>query len=304
MIRISAILLLTIFVAPILIAQNPSASSSFNYKKGFYSLLDAKGKKVKIEPFTYAEPFSEGLAVVEKNLKFGYINEEGTLVIDFQFYDAGDFIDGIAYASVDGKYGFINKKGEFVIPQNFELALNFDGDYARVKKVNTDTIIYGKIHLLTGLINKSGELLGGEYFTSIRRHPGDSITAHIKDSVFTIYPNGIIKFDSLTKDEKFVVVEEMPEYPGGQQALMNYLIHEVRYPLSASKNNISERVYTSFVINGRGNVENIEPAKISSPLFMKENKRILSNMPQWKPGKQNGKSVKVSYTVPINYVFK
>ncbi len=102
-------------------AQGNNAECGFKYKKGYYSLTNRKGKVIKnVEPFTYALPFSDGLSLVENNLKFGYIDSKGTTVIDYQFYNAGSFSSGLAYATLGGKYGYINKKGSLLYQLNLK----------------------------------------------------------------------------------------------------------------------------------------------------------------------------------------
>ena len=101
----------------------------------------------------------------------------------------------------------------------------------------------------------------------------------------------------------FFIVEEMPEFPGGNAALNKYLA-SVKYPIIAQENGIQGRVYVSFVVNAKGNVEQVKIARGVDPNLDKAALNQVMNMPQWKPGKQRGKAVKVSYTVPINFVLQ
>ncbi|MBN2165040.1 MAG: energy transducer TonB [Marinilabiliaceae bacterium] len=101
----------------------------------------------------------------------------------------------------------------------------------------------------------------------------------------------------------FFVVEEMPEFPGGNAALNKYLA-SVKYPIIAQENGIQGRVYVQFVVNAKGEVENVKIARGVDPNLDKAALNQVLNMPKWKPGKQRGKAVKVSYTVPINFVLQ
>lgn len=103
-------------------------------------------------------------------------------------------------------------------------------------------------------------------------------------------------------EETFTIVEEMPEFPGGDAALMRYLAKSVRYPVIAEQNNIQGRVYIQFVINTNGEVTNAIVLRGVDPSLDKEAIRVVENMPNWKPGKQRNKPVRVSFTVPINFV--
>jgi protein TonB len=102
----------------------------------------------------------------------------------------------------------------------------------------------------------------------------------------------------------FFIVEDMPEFPGGDAALNKYLGTSVEYPVIAQENGIQGRVYVKFVINTDGSVTDVQIARGVDPSLDKEALRVVKNMPKWKPGKQRGKAVRVSYTVPINFVLQ
>ena len=100
----------------------------------------------------------------------------------------------------------------------------------------------------------------------------------------------------------FVVVETMPEFPGGQQALFKYLSENVKYPVIAQENGIQGRVICQFVVNKDGSIVDVEVVRSGGdPSLDKEAVRVIKSMPKWKPGKQRGKAVRVKYTVPVNF---
>ncbi len=101
--------------------------------------------------------------------------------------------------------------------------------------------------------------------------------------------------------EFFDVVEQMPEYPGGPSALLEYLATNIRYPESAEKAGIQGRVIVTFVVMKDGSISNAKIVKSVSPELDTEALRVLSAMPNWTPGMQNGKAVNVKYTVPISF---
>lgn len=119
-----------------------------------------------------------------------------------------------------------------------------------------------------------------------------------------------VDFSDMTTEEEqedapvFFIVEEMPEFPGGEQALNKFLHENVQYPVIAQENGIQGRVYVKFVVNTDGSITNVEIARGVDPSLDKEALRVVRDMPKWKPGKQRGKSVRVSYTVPINFVLQ
>ena len=101
------------------------------------------------------------------------------------------------------------------------------------------------------------------------------------------------------KEEIFVVVEQQPEFPGGTPAMMNYLGENVKYPVEAQKNKIQGRVIVNFVVNKDGSLSDFKVVRGQDPLLDAEAIRVISTMPNWKPGMQRGQTVKVRYTLPI-----
>lgn len=107
------------------------------------------------------------------------------------------------------------------------------------------------------------------------------------------------------KNQKvFDVVEQMPEYPGGIKALLDYLCQNVKYPADAEKQKVEGRVIATFVVETDGTINNVEVVKPVFPSLDAEAIRVLQGMPKWTPGKQSGKEVRVKYTVPINFNLK
>ena len=103
------------------------------------------------------------------------------------------------------------------------------------------------------------------------------------------------------EEAPFMVVEDMPEFPGGTAALLEYLRKNIKYPAICRENNIQGRVIVSFVVNKDGAIVDPEVVKSVNPSLDKEAVRVISNMPPWKPGMQRGKPVRVKYTVPVNF---
>ena len=111
-----------------------------------------------------------------------------------------------------------------------------------------------------------------------------------------------VKEEEEDEEVVFVVVETMPEFPGGQQALFKYLSENVKYPVIAQENGIQGRVICQFVVNKDGKIVDVEVVRSGGdPSLDKEAIRVIKSMPPWKPGKQRGKAVRVKYTVPVNF---
>jgi len=102
----------------------------------------------------------------------------------------------------------------------------------------------------------------------------------------------------------FFIVEDMPEFPGGDLALRKYIANAIKYPVIAQENGIQGKVYVNFVVNTDGSVTNAKIARGVDPSLDKEALRVINSLPKWKPGKQRGKPVRVSFTVPINFVLQ
>ncbi|KJF41806.1 energy transducer TonB [Draconibacterium sediminis] len=102
----------------------------------------------------------------------------------------------------------------------------------------------------------------------------------------------------------FFIVEDMPEFPGGDLALRKYIANAIKYPVIAQENGIQGKVYVTFVVSKTGKVTDAKIARGVDPSLDKEALRVVNALPAWKPGKQRGKPVNVSYTVPINFVLQ
>jgi len=99
----------------------------------------------------------------------------------------------------------------------------------------------------------------------------------------------------------FQVVEEMPHFPGGEEALMKWLSENIRYPVIAQENGIQGRVICQFVVNTDGSIVDIQVVRGVHPSLDEEAVRVIKSMPKWIPGKQRGKPVRVRFTLPINF---
>ncbi len=106
---------------------------------------------------------------------------------------------------------------------------------------------------------------------------------------------------SNTNDKTFDVVEQMPEFPGGQIAMLDFLSKNIRYPEEAHKAGIQGRVVATFVVEKDGSISNAKVMRSIDPLLDAEALRVISSMPNWIPGKQDGKPVAVKYTIPVTF---
>ncbi len=107
-----------------------------------------------------------------------------------------------------------------------------------------------------------------------------------------------------SKTKVYQTVEQMPEFPGGEKALMTHIGKEVKYPDDALKAGIQGKVFVNFVIDKDGNILNPKIVRSVNPSLDKEALRVIGTLPKWTPGKLKGKNVDVSYTIPINFKLK
>jgi protein TonB len=103
------------------------------------------------------------------------------------------------------------------------------------------------------------------------------------------------------EDEVFIVVEEDPEFPGGLQALSQFIADNIKYPQLAKENNITGRVFVSFVVEKDGRVGQVKILRDIGGGCGNEAVRVVKLMPKWKPGKQRGKPVRTQFNLPVNF---
>ena len=101
--------------------------------------------------------------------------------------------------------------------------------------------------------------------------------------------------------EIFEYVEQMPEFPGGEDAMMAYISKNIKYPKAAVDNSVEGRVIVNFVVNEDGQITDVKTARGIGSGCDSEAERVVRSMPSWKSGKQNGKAVKVSYSLPVTF---
>lgn len=102
-------------------------------------------------------------------------------------------------------------------------------------------------------------------------------------------------------DIVFDVVEVMPQFPGGQIAMLKYIMENMKYPEQAMKEGIQGRVAVRFIVEKDGSISDVKPILSVHPLLNKEAVRVVESMPKWTPGKHNGKPVRVRFNLPVMF---
>ncbi len=107
--------------------------------------------------------------------------------------------------------------------------------------------------------------------------------------------------EEVVEEEVFLVVEDDPEFPGGLSALSQYLASNIKYPQLAKENNITGKVFVSFVVEKDGSVGQVKILRDIGGGCGAEAVRVVKSMPKWKPGKQRGKPVRTQFNLPVDF---
>ena len=111
-----------------------------------------------------------------------------------------------------------------------------------------------------------------------------------------------VEVEEEEEEQIFTIVEKNPEFPGGQQAMLRYVAENIKYPVIAQENGVQGRVVCQFVVEKDGKPSNIKVVRSSGDDSLdKEAVRVISSMPKWKPGMQQGKPVRVTFTLPVAF---
>lgn len=100
------------------------------------------------------------------------------------------------------------------------------------------------------------------------------------------------------------VVEVMPQFPGGQIAMLKYIMENIKYPKQIMEEGIQGRVTVSFIVEKDGRVSNVRLLRSVQSALDKEAIRVVKSMPKWTPGKHNGKPVRVRFNLPVMFKLK
>ena len=120
-----------------------------------------------------------------------------------------------------------------------------------------------------------------------------------QDEVIEEYVAPEVVEEEVVEQEIFQIVEEMPSFPGGEGKLMEYVAKNIKYPQIARETGIQGRVFVGFVVEPDGSISNVKLLRGIGGGCDEEAMRVIKSLPKWKPGKQRGKAVRVSYQIPV-----
>jgi TonB family protein len=212
------------------------------------------------------------------------------------------------------KYGEKGKDGviEIITKKRNAETLNVSAPTTTGVKIKSAD---GKIplYIIDGVISDNGlNTITPESIEAIEVLKAESATAKYgdkgKDGVILVTTKKkVAERDSLkqkTNEDAFVVVEEMPEFKEGSDAMVSWIVSNLKYPADALKNKITGKVLVNFMVTRAGKIKNVAVSKSVSPLLDAEAIRVISSMPDWKPGSQAGKLVDVQMQVPVEFKLK
>lgn len=246
------------------------------------------------------------------------------IVEDLQVYYEADTLPGF-YGGIDALNLFINSNLKYPInilidniidTVNILYVVEIDGSISnatlRNKKENMNAYDFEAIRSVSELPKFEPGYINGKAVRVVLFQPiifdntkvdtsnMEIVEYNYLDNIFSVYQQKEISLEWDSKDV-FTVVENMPKFPGGTNALYRHLATNIKYPASSKNNGEQGRVFINFIVEPDGSVSNVRVLRGVSPLLDAEAIRVVSLMPKWSPGIQRGKFVRVSYNLPIKF---
>lgn len=182
--------------------------------------------------------------------------------------------------------------------QSENIVIGYSND-PKVKLPNASGITKDPLIVKDGIVspNLKTDDINPDDIESINVLKGESAISKYGDQA----KNGVVEIKMKKQGDVFILVEEMPQFPGGIEALQLFAARTMKYPVIALENGIQGRVFVKFVVDKTGKVTKAKIDRGVDPSIDKEAVRIVESMPAWTPGKQHGQAVDVAYTMPIDF---
>ncbi|MBP5515769.1 MAG: TonB family protein [Bacteroidales bacterium] len=271
-----------------------------NNKTGY---IDMKGNMVISPIYDYAGFFSEGLAIVEIDNKYGFIDKSGKIVIKAQYDDVLGFKEGLALVKIGDKWGYIDKKGKMAIKPQFYFAMYFCDGLALVESDDNG-----------GYIDKTGKMVieadvedAYNFSNGLARiNLNDFESAYIdkKGKTVFVFENDKPNYDFNEEEDIEEIPDEDATFPGGEDALYEFLGSNIQYPELARNNNVTGTVVVKFIVEKDGSITNASILRDIGGGCGKEVLRVINAMPKWIPAKKYGKRVRSFFTLPVQFELK
>lgn len=148
---------------------------------------------------------------------------------------------------------------------------------------------------------RNDEAVATRYALEVRfQKPVEAVTQQSAPDLSSLAPDHKVT-EEVVADKVYTYVEQMPEFPGGREAMMKYIGINTKYPALALRNQVEGKVFVAFVVKPDGSISDTKVLKGIGSGCDEEAVRVINSMPAWTPGKQNGRTVAVSYTVPVTF---
>ena len=191
----------------------------------------------------------------------------------------------------------------------------YDGRIVSIDEVDAMNINYiisdevDKLEVVTAYPELTKKIKDGSYIMLFdmqnKAHVDIMKKLELKPSNIKVNNPGVMpKMENDLGEDVFIIVEEMPEYEGGESALREFIGKNIKYPPSAIEQSIQGRVYVQFVVEKDGTCGRAKVVRGVDPSLDAEALRVVNTMPKWKPGKQRGQNVAVAYTIPVDFALQ
>ena len=226
------------------------------------------------------------------------------------------YLSNLKNESFDSKKIGTEASGRYLLTYNNKMKCT---EYCEITKLTSDTLVlfyeakegyigaanmyftYRRVKTCNAQQQKRDEENKHDSIRSLRHLNASQGNAFHSDYKVLKASDILVKKRIYGPDEVRDVTDKMPSFPGGMGALMQYLKGNIDYPIEAFKKNIGGRVVVAFIIEKDGSLSDVRIAKSVHPLLDAEAIRVVSSMPKWNPGLENGNPVRVKYTIPVTF---
>ena len=197
----------------------------------------------------------------------------------------------------------------FSIPTLVKLATPKQKEVKKVEPVAPPPALKSSIKFTAPVIKKDEEVRDDEEIKSQEELTQTKVAISIADVKGNDELNGkdiaelkeVITKAPEAEEKTYTMVEQMPQFPGGDRELLSFIAKNLHYPTIAQEKGIQGKVFVRFVVSATGDVKDVKVMRSLDPYCDKEAIRVIQSLPKWIPGRQNGRNVPVYYTVPITF---
>ena len=197
--------------------------------------------------------------------------------------------------------GYLNGQRGFIIERLTKAGPDGVYFWMNAVKPHKGEILYGTILSLTYSVEEIGKISKIEVRPKYQSFNISSKLLGYNESYIDQNTEKGLNDSTKWEGRIYEDVEQMPSFPGGQGALMQYLARNIKYPVTAQENGVQGRVVVSFVVERDGSITDVQVVRSVDPSLDREAQRVVRSMPKWIPGKQNGQAVRVKFCVPVPF---